>query len=60
MKTVKKNKEVLRASDSEAEQLVEQGWKYCPKSEWRKHKDVEMFEPPKKKKKGKKLDKKTS
>ena len=37
MKTVKKNKSIKRVSDKEAENLVkEKGWKYCPKSVWKK------------------------
>jgi GH25 family lysozyme M1 (1,4-beta-N-acetylmuramidase) len=67
MKTVKKNKEILRASNNEAEQLTKQGWKYCPKSEWRKHRDAksedDMFQSSKKKttaRKRKKLARKPS
>ena len=36
MKTIKKNKEVKRVSDAQAETLTKEGWKYVPKSEWRK------------------------
>ena len=37
MKTVKKrNKLPRRVSDAMAEEMVkQQGWKYCPKGEWR-------------------------
>ena len=36
MKTVKKNKSIMRVSDKDAENLIkEKGWKYCPKSEWK-------------------------
>jgi hypothetical protein len=40
MKTIKKNKKIQRSKDAEAENLVKnKGWKYCPKSEWRKVRD---------------------
>ena len=36
MKTIKKNKELKRVKDDIAEQMVRnEGWKYCPKSEWK-------------------------
>lgn len=36
MKCVKKKKIYKRVSDQEAESLVKnEGWKYCPKHEWR-------------------------
>jgi len=40
MKTIKKKKEVKRVSDAQAETLTKQGWKYVPKSEWRKVRDA--------------------
>ena len=40
MKTIKKNKEVKRVSDAQAETLTKEGWKYVPKSEWRKVRDA--------------------
>ena len=36
MKTIKKGKKIVRVADKEADARVKtQGWKYCPKSEWR-------------------------
>jgi len=36
MKCVKRNDKIKRVKDKEAYELVEaQGWKYCPKSEWK-------------------------
>ena len=40
MKTIKKNKEVKRVSDAQAETLTKQGWKYAPKSDWKKVRDA--------------------
>ena len=40
MKTIKRNKEVIRVSDAQAETLTKKGWKYVPKSEWRKVRDA--------------------
>ena len=51
MKTVKKNKEVKRVSDTQAETLTKQGWKYAPKSEWKKVRDAQKPAPKKAKKK---------
>ena len=51
MKTVKKNKEVKRVSDTQAETLTKQGWKYAPKSEWKKVRDAQKSAPKKAKKK---------
>ena len=40
MKTVKKDEDVHRVSNEVAEKMVkEQGWGYCPKSEWKKVRD---------------------
>ena len=37
MKCVKKHGEIKRVSDIDAEKMVtENGWDYCPKSEWKK------------------------
>ena len=59
MKTIKKNKEVKRVSDTQAETLTKQGWKYAPKSEWKKVRDAQKPAPKKAKKKvSKKNDKK--
>lgn len=35
MKTVKKDGVVKRVSDDLAEKLIEQGWNYCPKKEYK-------------------------
>lgn len=35
MKTVKKENEIKRVTDSQAEQMVARGWEYCSKSEWK-------------------------
>ena len=51
MKTIKKNKEVKRVSDTQAETLTKQGWKYAPKSEWKKVRDAQKPAPKKSKKK---------
>ena len=51
MKTIKKNKEVKRVSDAQAETLTKQGWKYAPKSEWKKVRDAQKPAPKKAKKK---------
>ena len=40
MKTVKKKKQVKRVSDTQAETLTKEGWRYVPKSEWRKVRDA--------------------
>ena len=55
MKTIKKNKEVKRVSDAQAETLTKEGWKYVPKSEWRKVRDAQK---PAAKKTEKKVSKK--
>ena len=40
MKCIKKHGEIKRVRDEEARTLVEeQGWKYCPKSEWKELRD---------------------
>ena len=37
MKCIKKNKIVKRVSDEQAAHFTKElGWKYCPKSEWKK------------------------
>ena len=59
MKTIKKDKQVKRASDAQAETLTKQGWKYAPKSEWKKVRDAQKPAPKKAKKKvSKKNDRK--
>ena len=35
MKTIKKNDEIKRVSDNEANHLVKFGWEYCPKNLWK-------------------------
>jgi len=35
MKCVKKDGEIKRVSNEKAAELVEAGWEYCPKSEWK-------------------------
>ena len=39
MKTVKSGEEMKRVSDVEAAKMVNNGWKYVPKSEWKARKD---------------------
>ena len=65
MKTVKSGSEVKRVDDNEAENLVaNKGWKYCPKSEFRKGRPTpkqEVAKPkvekmPKRSKKDKEMD----
>lgn len=53
MKTIKKNKKVKRVSDAQAEILTKQGWKYVPKSEWKKVRDAQKPAPKKAAKKAK-------
>jgi len=49
MKTVKKKNRIERVSDKEAEARTKDGWKYCPKQEWReKVRDMKPKEPNKK------------
>ena len=53
MKTIKKDEDILRVSNKDAEEKVKnEGWNYCPKSEYKKVRDSRP--PPKKGKKGKK------
>ena len=40
MKCIKRNKEIKRVSDAQAKTLTKEGWKYVPKSEWRKVRDA--------------------
>ena len=35
MKTVKKGNKIERVSNKDAETRIDNGWKYCPKHEWR-------------------------
>ena len=60
MKTIKKGKKVKRVSDNEATRQVAQGWKYCPKSEWKTVRDANPKKVAKKaaKRQSKKNDKK--
>jgi len=41
MKTLKKDKEIVRKHDDEASKLVKNGWSYCKKEEWKKIRAVE-------------------
>jgi hypothetical protein len=41
MKTVKKKKVVKRVSDAQAKNLTKEGWRYVPKSEWKKVRDAD-------------------
>ena len=61
MKTVKKGKERKRVFDIVAENMVKnQGWEYCPKSEWReKVRDAKPIESKKKLKKKNERKRKT-
>lgn len=37
MKCIKRHGEIQRVTDIQAEKMVtEEGWEYCPKSEWKK------------------------
>jgi hypothetical protein len=38
-KCIQKGDKVKRVSDKEALKLVDEGWKYIPKSEWKRLKD---------------------
>lgn len=53
MKTIKKDKKIKRVSDAQAEILTKQGWKYVPKSEWKKVRDAQKPAPKKAAKKAK-------
>lgn len=39
MKTVRKGKEIRRVSNEEAAKLVDQGWQYCGKYEWKRQQE---------------------
>ena len=55
MKTIKKGKEIKRVSNDNAAESTKNGWKYCPKSEWReKVRDIKPKQDKKKLKKRKK------
>ena len=41
MKTIKKGNETKRVKEKEAISLCKKGWKYCPKSEFKKGKKDE-------------------
>lgn len=38
MRCIKKNTRIQRVTEDEAAKLVEEGWDYCPRSEWKKSK----------------------
>ena len=54
MKTIKKGKEIKRVSDDNAAESTKNGWKYCPKSEWK----ARNVKPKQSKKRLKKVKKK--
>jgi hypothetical protein len=58
MKIIKKNKKIIKIKDAEAAELVSKGWKYCPKSEWKK-KVRDVTKSPAKKSKKQKNEKKS-
>jgi hypothetical protein len=39
LKTVRKGKEIRRVSNEEAAKLVDQGWQYCGKYEWKRQQE---------------------
>ena len=61
MKCVKKGDEVKRMWEDKASKLVDQGWAYCSKSEWKKSGKIvvkeEVVEKKEKKSKNKKAKK---
>ena len=61
MKSVKKGKKIQRVFDTQAKKMVKnEGWKYCPKSEWReKVRDAKPVETEKKLKKKNERKRKT-
>lgn len=40
MKTIKRDGEVKRVSDKEAQYMVKNGWEYCPKNVWKSTKEI--------------------
>tara|TARA_Y100000310_G_scaffold318467_1_gene372570 strand:+ start:1501 stop:1683 length:183 start_codon:yes stop_codon:yes gene_type:complete len=60
MKTIKKNKKIIRVKDSLVDELLEKGWKFCPKQEWKKKVRDAPKPAAKKSKGGKKNDEKKS
>ena len=56
MKTIKKGKEIKRVSDDNAAESTKNGWKYCPKSQWKEK--IRAVKPKQDKKKSKKRKKK--
>jgi hypothetical protein len=54
MKTLKKNGNYVRVSDTEADEKVKFGWDFCPKNEWKTNvRDFGRKEKEESKKKGK-------
>ena len=43
MKTIKRGNQVKRVSDKDALSLVEEGWEYCLKSEWKAIRDGKTY-----------------
>lgn len=37
MKTIKKGKDIERVTNKKADQMVDSGWNFCSKSEWKKN-----------------------
>jgi hypothetical protein len=63
MKCIKKGEDIKRVEDSRASTMVDQGWVYCKKSEWKKKgsktsNEDKPVEAVKKEKKGNKKAKK--
>jgi hypothetical protein len=54
MKTVKKGEEVKRVKNEDAPGMVKDGWKYCPKSEYKKTRVMPKVESKKVKREKKK------
>ena len=65
MKCIKKGEDIKRVEDSRASTMVDQGWIYCKKSEWKKKgsktsNEDKPVEAVKKEKKGNKKAKKAN
>jgi len=57
MKTLKKNGNYVRVSDTEADEKVKFGWDFCSKQEWKTNvRDFGRKEKEESKKKGKKSE----
>jgi len=40
MKTMKKDLEIVRVKENQVKAHQQQGWKFCPKSEWKEIRDA--------------------